>query len=65
MQKELLSDLPNSQKLLTIEINTHHWLTTVVLQLHHFQNEFFQNLVLFRQTKKQIRIYAIFLRKLF
>ena len=65
LQKESLFDLPNIEQIRTIEKNPHHWLTTDILQIHHFQYQFFQNLTLNTKTKEQIQIYSLFLRKLF
>ena len=53
-QKESLFDLPSFEQLRTIENNPHHWLTTDILQIHHIQNQFYQNLTLSTQTKEQI-----------
>ena len=57
-------DLPSIKQLCTIENIPHHWLTTDILQIHHFQYHFFQNLTLFTHTTEQIRIYFL-LRKIF
>ena len=65
LQKESLFDLPNIEQFCTIENNPHHWLTTDILQIHHFQYQFFQNLSLNKDTKEQIQIYSLFLRKFF
>ena len=62
LQKETLFDLPNNEQLRTYENIPHHWLTTDILQNHHFQYQFSQNLSLNIQTKEQIRIYSLFLR---
>ena len=65
LQKESLFDLPNIEQFRTIENNPHHWLTTDILQIHHFQYQFFQKLTLNTKTKEQIQIYSLFLRKFF
>ena len=65
LQKESFFDLPNIEQFRTIENNPHHWLTTDILQIHHFQYQFFQNLTLNTKTKEQIQIYSLFLRKFF
>ena len=65
LQKENLFDLPNIEQFCTIENNPHHWLTTDILQIHHFQYHFFQNLTLNTKTKEQIQIYSLFLRNFF
>ena len=65
LQKESLFDLPNIEQFRTIENNTHHWLTTDIRQIHHFQYQFFQNLTLTTKTKEQIQIYSLSLRKFF
>ena len=57
LQKESLFDLPNIEQFRTIENNPRHWLTTDILQVHHFQYQFFQNLTLNTSTKEQIQIY--------
>ena len=48
-----------------LKIKPHHWLTTDILQVHHFQYQFFQNLTFTTKTKEQIQIYSLFLRKFF
>ena len=58
-------NLSNIEQFRTIENNPHHWLTTDILQIHHFQYQFFQNLTLNTKTKEQIQIYPLFLRKFF
>ena len=65
LQKESLFNLPNIEQFRTIENNPHHWLTTDILQIHHFQYQFFQNLTLNTKTKEQIQIHSLFLRKFF
>ena len=65
LQKESLFNLSNIEQFRTIENNPHHWLTTDILQIHHFQYQFFQNLTLNTKTKEQIQIYYLFLRKFF
>ena len=65
LQKESLFNLSNIEQFRTIENNPHHWLTTDILQIHHFQYQFFQNLTLNTKTKEQIQIYSLFLRKFF
>ena len=40
LQKESLFDLPNIEQFRSIENNPHHWLTTDILQIHHFQYQF-------------------------
>ena len=65
LQKETLFDLPNIEQLRTIENNPHHSLVTGHLQIHHFQYQFFQNLTLNTNTKEQIRISYLFLKKFF
>ena len=65
LQKESLFDLPNIEQFRSIENNPHHWLTTDILQIHHFQYQFFQNITLNKNTKEQIQIYSLFLRKFF
>ena len=65
LQKESLFDLPNIEQFRTIENNPHHWLITDILQIHHFQYQFFQNITLNKNTKEQIQIYSRFLRKFF
>ena len=65
LQKESLFDLPNIEQFRTIENNPHYWLTTDILQIHHFQYQLFQNLTLTTKTKEQIQIYSLFLRKIF
>ena len=63
LQKESLFDIPNIEQFRTVENNPHHWLTTDILQIHHFQYQFFQNITLNKNTKEQIQIYSLFLRK--
>ena len=63
LQKESLFNLSNIEEFRTIENNPHHWLTTDILQIHHFQYQFFHNLTLNTKTKEQIQIYSLFLRK--
>ena len=63
LQKESLFNLPNIEQFRTIENNPHHWLATDILQIHHIQYQFFQNLTLNTKTKEQIQIYSLFLRK--
>ena len=46
LQKESLFDIPNIEQFRTVENNPHHWLTTDILQIHHFQYQFFQNIFL-------------------
>ena len=58
LQKESLFDLPNFEQFRTIENNPHHSLTTDILQIHHFEYQFFQNLTLNISTKEQIQIYS-------
>ena len=65
LQKESLFDLPNIEQFRTIENNPHYWLITDLLQIHHFQYQFFQNITLNKNTKEQIQIYSLFLRKFF
>ena len=65
LQKESLFDIPNIEQFRTVENNPHHWLTTDILQIHHFQYQFFQNITLNKNTKEQIQIYSLFLRKFF
>ena len=65
LQKESLFNLSNIEQFRTIENNPHHWLATDILQIHHFQYQFFQNLTLNTKTKEQIQIYSLFLRKFF
>ena len=65
LQKESLFNLSNIEQFRTIENNPHYWLTTDILQIHHFQYQFFQNLTLNTKTKEQIQIYSLFLRKFF
>ena len=65
LQKESLFDLPNIEQFRTIEKKPHHWLTNDILQIHHFQYQFFQNLILNTKTKEQIQIYSLCLRKFF
>ena len=65
LQKESLFDLPNFEQFRAIEIIPHHWLTTDILQIHHFHNQFFQNLTPNASTKEQIQIYSLFFRKFF
>ena len=57
--------LPNYEQVRTIEDNHHHCLTTGILQIHNFQYQFFQNLILIRDTKEQNGIYSHFLRNYF
>ena len=63
--KGIFFDLPNIEQFCTIDNNPHHWLTTDVLQNHHFQYQFVQNLTLNASTKEQFQIYSLFLRKFF
>ena len=65
LQKESLFDIPNIEQFRTVENNPHHWLTTDILQIHLFQYQFFQNITLNKNTKEQIQIYSLFLRKFF
>ena len=65
LQKESLFDIPNIEQFRTVENNPHHWLTTDILQIHHFQYQFFQNITLNKNTKEQIQIYSLSLRKFF
>ena len=62
---QTLFNLPKIEQFRTIENNPHHWLATDILQIHHFQYQFFQNLTLNTKTKEQIQIYSLFLRKFF
>ena len=64
-QKESLFNLPNIEQFRNIEKNPHHSPTTDILQIHHFQYHFFQNLTLNTSTKEQIQIKSLFLRKFF
>ena len=50
LQKDSLFHLPNIEQFRHIENNPHHWLTTDILQIHHFQYQFFQNLTLNTKT---------------
>ena len=65
LQKENLFDLPNIEQLRTIEYNPHHWLTTNIFQILHFQYQFFSTLNVITQTEDQFRIYSLLLRKVF
>ena len=65
LQKETRFDLPIIEELRTTKDKAHPWPTTGILQIHHFQNHLFQNFTLNTQTKEQIRIYSLFLSKLF
>ena len=65
LQKESLFDIPSIEQFRTVENNPHHWLTTDILQIHHFQYQIFQNITLNKNTKEQIQIYSLFLRKFF
>ena len=65
LQKESLFDLSNVEQYRTIEKNPHHWLTTDVLQIHHSQYQFFQDLTSYTSSKEQIQIYSIFVKKFF
>ena len=38
---ESLFDLPNNEQFRDIDNNSHYWLTTGILQIHHFQYHFF------------------------
>ena len=62
LTKETYFELPSIEHLRTVEKNLHHWLVTDILQMHHIQYQFFQNLTLNTHTKEQIRIYTLFLR---
>ena len=55
-------ELHNIEHLRTLK-STNHWLIIDILQIHHFQYQFFQNRTLKTQTEEQIRIYSLFLRK--
>ena len=46
LQKKLF-DLPNIEQFRTIKNHPHHWRATDVLQIHHFQFQFFQNITLY------------------
>ena len=59
LPEEALNDLPNIEQLRPIEFNPHNWLTTDILQIHTYQNQFFQNSTLNKQTKEQIRIHFL------
>ena len=65
LQKESLFEVPNIEQFRHIENNPHHWLTTDIFQINHFQYQFFQNPTLDTKTKEQIQIYSLFLRKFF
>ena len=65
LTKETYFELPNLGHLRTLENNPHHWPITDILQMRHFQYQFFKNLTLNNQTIKQIRIYSLLLRKIF
>ena len=65
LQKVSLFDLPNIEQLRTIENNPHHWLTTDILRIHHFQYQFFQNLTLNTSTKEQFQMLSFSLRNFF
>ena len=45
LRKETLFDLPNSEQLRTIEKKPQHLLVTHIFQIHHTQNQFFENLI--------------------
>ena len=53
-RKESFFDLPNIEQFRTIENNPHHWLTTDIHQIHHFQYQCFQNLTLNTQIMNKI-----------
>ena len=63
--KIIFFDLPNIEQFRNNENNPHHWLTTDILQIHHFQYQLFQNLAFNASTKEQIQIYSLFLRNFF
>ena len=48
-----------------IDDNPHYWLQTDLIQLKHFQYQFFYQITLNEDTIPQIRIYSLFLRKFF
>ena len=55
LQKESLFNFSIIEQFRTIENNPHHWLTTDILQIHHFQYQFFQNLTLNTKTKNKFK----------
>ena len=61
LQKESLFDLPNIEQFRTVENNPHHWLITDLLQIHHFQYQFFPSIKIPKNKFK----YTLFLRKFF
>ena len=40
-KKNPFFEIPCIEQFRTIENNTHHWLATDILQIHHFQYQFF------------------------
>ena len=60
VEKVTLFDFPNIKQLCTFENNPHHGLTIHILQIDHFQYQFFQNLTLNTHFKKQSRVSFLF-----
>ena len=65
LQKHLYFEVPNIDSQINRQDNPHHWLHQDILQITHFQYNFFQNLTLNDDTIPQIQIFARFLLKFF
>ena len=64
-EKHLYFEVPNIHSQINRQDNPHHWLQQDVLEITHFQYNFFQNRTLNVDTIPQIRIFARFLLKFF
>ena len=64
-QKHQYFEVPDMDSKITRQNNPHHWLQQDILQITHFQYNFFQNLTLNDDTIPEIQVFARFLLKIF
>ena len=65
LQKHQYSEVSDNDSKVTRQDNPHYWLQQNILQITHFQYNFFRNLTLNDDTIPQIQIFAKFLLKFF